>query len=67
VVPVTARMRGIPVEVPLDPGDGVPRPCVANADNVTTVTKSRLVRRIGRLPPEKLRAVEDALRFALAL
>ena len=67
VVPVTARIRGIPVEVPLGPGDGVPRPCVANADNVTTIEKSRLVRRIGRLPPEKLRAVEDALRFALAL
>jgi mRNA interferase MazF len=67
VVPLTGRRRGIPVEVPLGPGDGVPRPCVANADNVTTVTKSQLIRRVGRLPAEKLRALEDALRFALAL
>jgi mRNA interferase MazF len=67
VVPITGRARGIPVEVPLRPGDGVPRAGVANADNVTTVEKSRLVRRIGRLAPDKLRALEDALRFALAL
>ena len=67
VVPITARRRGIPVEVGLGPGDGVARACVANADNVTTVTKTGLLRRMGRLPPDKLRALEDALRFALAL
>jgi predicted small lipoprotein YifL len=49
------------------PTDGVPRACVANADNVTTVLTSRLISRIGPLAPDKLRAVEDALRFALAL
>ncbi len=67
LVPLTTRMRGIPVEVPLGPADGVPRACVANADNILTVQTSRLIRRIGPLAPEKLRAVEDALRFALAL
>ena len=49
------------------PGDGVPRSCVANADNVLTVPTSRLVRRVGPLALEKLRAVDEALRFALAL
>ena len=67
LVPLTTRRRGIAAEVPLEPGDGVPRACVANADNVLTVPTSRLVRRVGPLTPEKLRAVEDALRFALAL
>jgi len=67
LVPLTGRIRGIPVEVPLGPQDGVPRACVANADVVTTVLKSNLIRRIGRLAPDKLRAVEDALRFALGL
>jgi mRNA interferase MazF len=67
VVPLTGRRRGIPVEVALGPGDGLPRACVANADNVLTVSKSRLDQRIGRLSPAKLHAVEDALRFALAL
>jgi mRNA interferase MazF len=67
LVPVTGRVRGIPVEVALGPEDGLPRACVANADNITTVLKSHLLRRIGRLTPERLRAVEDAVRFALAL
>jgi mRNA interferase MazF len=67
LVPLTGRRRGMPVEVPLEPGDGVPRACVANADNVTTVPTSRLIRRVGPLDPGKLREVEDALRFALAL
>ena len=67
LVPLTTRRRGIAVEVPLEPGDGVPRACVANADNVLTVPISRLIRRVGPLTPEKLRALEDALRFALAL
>jgi mRNA-degrading endonuclease toxin of MazEF toxin-antitoxin module len=32
-----------------------------------TVPTARLIRRVGPLAPEKLRAVEGALRFALAL
>jgi mRNA-degrading endonuclease toxin of MazEF toxin-antitoxin module len=67
LVPVTGRVRGIPVEVALGPEDGLPRACVANADNIATVLKTHLLRRIGRLSPEKLRAVEDAVRFALSL
>jgi mRNA interferase MazF len=67
LVPLTTRRRGIAVEVPLEPGDGVPRSCVANADNVLTVPTSRLLRRVGPLAPEKQRAVDEALRFALAL
>ena len=67
VVPLTGRVRGLPVEVRLGPEHGAPRACVANADNVLTVAKSLITKRIGPLAPEKLRAVEDALRFALAL
>jgi mRNA interferase MazF len=67
VVPLTRRVRRIPVEVHLEPKDGVPRSCVANVDNLTYVAKSLLVRRVGPLAPDKLRALEDALRFALAL
>jgi mRNA interferase MazF len=67
VVPLTTRVRGLPVEVALGPQDGLSRACVANTDEITTVTVSRLAKRIGRLAPGKLRAVEDALRFGLAL
>ena len=67
LVPITGRARGIPVEVALGPEDGLPRACVANADNLMTVGEPHLLRRIGPLAPDKLRAVEDAIRFALAL
>ena len=67
VAPVTTRVRGIPVEVALGPEDGLPRPCAANLDTIVTVSKSYLKERIAPLSDEKLKAAEDAIRFALAL
>ena len=67
VAPVTTRIRGIPVEVPLGPNDGLPMESVANLDDITTIHKSRLDSRITALSNEKLQAVERALRFALGL
>jgi len=67
VAPVTTRMRHIPSEVPLGPEDGLPMPCVANLDTVTTIAKRSLQERLVRLSPEKLKAVEAALHFALGL
>ena len=67
VAPVTTRVRGIPVEVPLGPEDGMPRTCVVNLDSLVTVSRSLLERRLVRLSSEKLAAVEDAIRFALDL
>ncbi len=67
VAPVTTRVRNIPVEVPLGPSDGLPRDCAVNLDTITTIPLSILTERITLLPPEKLRALNDAVRFALAL
>lgn len=67
VAPVTTRVRGIPAEVPLGPPDGLDRPCVVNLDTITTVPKGALTRRIAELNPGKLRAVQAAIGFALAL
>jgi mRNA interferase MazF len=67
VAPVTRRVRGIPAEVPLGPGDGLPKPSVANLDSIETVPKASLRRRLALLTPAKVAAVDDALRFALGL
>lgn len=67
VAPVTTRMRHIPSEVPLGPEDGLPRPCVVNLDTTTTIVKRSLQERLVPLIPEKLKAVEAALHFALGL
>jgi len=67
VAPVTTRTRRIPSEVSLGVEDGLPKPCVANLDTVTTIPKRALTARLTVLNPDKLRAVERALRFALSL
>ena len=67
VVPVTRRVRGLLAEVPLGPADGLPRPCVANADNINTVPKVSLQEYIATLSAAKLQAVEAAIHFALGL
>jgi mRNA interferase MazF len=60
-------MRHIPSEVPLGPEDGLPKPCVANLDTITTIAKKSLQERLVTLNSEKLKAVEAALHFALGL
>jgi len=67
VAPVTTRVRGIPVEVPLGPKDGLPRECVANLDTITTIPKDALRERLTVLSRSKMAAVDAALRFALGL
>ncbi len=67
VAPLTTRVRGIPVEVPLGPEDGLPRDCVVNLDSIVTIRKARLESRLAVLGRPKLRAAHDALRFALAM
>jgi mRNA interferase MazF len=64
---VTGTIRDIPSEVRLGRSDGLPKPSVVNLDNLQTIRKSTLTKRIGPLSPEKLRAAEEALCFALGL
>lgn len=67
VAPVTTRIRGLAVEVPLGREDGVPKACVVNLDTITTVPRAALKDRITYLRVARRRALDDAIRFALAL
>lgn len=67
VAQITTAVRQIPVEVPLSEKDGLPQKCVANLDTVTTIQKSLLAQRICALAPEKMRQIDNALKFALDL
>jgi mRNA interferase MazF len=67
VAPITRTVRDIPVEVPLGPADGLPRPCVVNCDSIATISKALLTQRIAVLSPAKLAAVNAAIRFALSI
>jgi mRNA interferase MazF len=42
VVLATTVIRGLPTEVELGPGDGMPRACVWNSDHTATLAKGYL-------------------------
>ena len=49
VAPVTRTVRGIPTEVGLGPEEGLPDSCVASFDNLQTIRRSFLTRRVGQI------------------
>ena len=65
VVPVTRTLRSAPSQLPLGRDEGLPTESVANFDDIASVPKSLLVRRLGSLGPrlhelcERLRAMAD--------
>ena len=65
-VEVTSTIRRIAVEVPLGRAEGLPRRCVANCDNIRTVSRLALTERIGRLTPARTPELKRALGHALA-
>lgn len=67
VATITTAIRNIPVEVPLGPEEGLPKRCVANCDVLNTIPKTLLTQRVSLLSAAKLRQLNAALRFALAL
>jgi mRNA interferase MazF len=67
VAEVTRTIRGIPVEVPLGPEDGLPARCAANLDTIMTIRKELLTKRIALLRNEKMAEIQKAVKFALDL
>lgn len=67
VAEVTTKVRGIPVEVPLGPEDGLPKRCVVNLDTMATIRKELLTERVALLRKEKIEQINDSIKFALAL
>jgi mRNA interferase MazF len=62
---ITTTVRQIPIEVRLDSAEGLPKPCVVNCDNLRTISKQFLTKRISRLPPARIGEVKRALGYAL--
>lgn len=67
IAPVTRTIRGIASELPLGPDDGLRVRSVALCDNLETVSKRRLTRRMGSLDSHKLVQLDVALRYALGI
>jgi mRNA interferase MazF len=64
-VEVSTTVRRIPVEVPVGKAEGLSKPCVVNCDNIRTVSRSALVKRIGQLGAARRFEVKQAVGYAL--
>ena len=64
VAEITTTIREIPVEVPVGPAEGLPKRCVVNCDNLRTVARSWLVKRLGALPARRHVEVKRAVGYA---
>jgi mRNA interferase MazF len=67
IAPITTRIRHVPSEVLLGNSDGMPRECAANLDSITIIPKNFLREHLVSLNSQKLKEVENALRFVLDL
>jgi mRNA interferase MazF len=65
VAPITSTIRNSPTEVILDEDDGMRSRSAVSLDNVVTVARAGLGRRVGGVGAEKLAAICRALDFAL--
>lgn len=66
VAEITTTIRSIPVEVLLGPREGLAKRCVANCDNLRTIARSAINKRIGALHPSRHGDVKRAVGYALA-
>jgi mRNA interferase MazF len=64
---ITSRIRGIAVEVPVGPREGLDRDSVINVDNVATIDLATLTQFVSSLSSERMLELERALHFALGL
>ena len=67
VAPLTRTIRGIDSEIVLSPTHGVPTICAVSLDNIITIPKTMLDRRIAALSTDTMKEVFEAIRFVFAM
>ena len=66
-VPLTTQNRGSKYEVQLPKLQCLHETSVANVQGIGSLTRNRLERKLGTLPPEILRQIRQAVAFAIGL
>ena len=68
VAPITSRLtkKPLPTHIPFS-GCGLSKDSVMLMEQIRTIDKSRLRSKMGNLPPEKLEAVDEAIKVSLGL
>jgi len=64
-VEITTTIRHIAMEVPLGKAEGLSKPSVANCDNIRTIPRSALVKRIGQLGRSRRNEAKRAVGHSL--
>ena len=68
VLPLTSTLRPIPSHVRVSPPDGgLKNESAALCEGIRSISKDRLLRRLGAVSSAKMRLVEDVLRILLRL
>ena len=68
VIPITSKRKGLPLHVPLEPPEGgLKHQSYIKCEDVRSVSKERLGRRVGSVSHHTLTAVEERLRLLLGL
>lgn len=67
VAPVTTTVRGLSVEIPVGPANGLGHDSVVNCDNIVTIPRDLLGERIGYLLPAQEAILTAAIRAAFDL
>jgi mRNA interferase MazF len=68
VVPITTTLRKIPSHIPIKPPEGgLKKTSYLKCDQVRTVSKERLAKRLGNISDRTMSKVENVLRIILCL
>lgn len=67
VAPITSTVRGLMTEVPVARSNGVDHAGVISCDNIATIPRSSLVRRLGALHAHQEQELAAAIRYAFDL
>jgi mRNA interferase MazF len=68
VIPVTTKRRDLPSHVEIEPGDsGLAETSYVKGEDVKSVSRQRLIRRLGAVPADRLSRVEQILLRLLSL
>jgi mRNA interferase MazF len=68
VLPITSKAKGIPLHVPLAPPEGgVKTASYVKCEDIRSISKERLAKRLGHVLPETLQQIEDRLAVLLGM
>ena len=68
ILPITSKSKGIPFHVPLESSEaGLNKPSFIKCEDIRSVSKDRLSRRLGKIFEGTMAAVDDRLRILLNL